>query len=228
MNLLPNLVPLRTLNYRPLYFSLALGLLLPLVPAKAHSNLENRIAEVDQELAQNPNDADLLLTRGLLYFLTGDWATALLDFDAAETYATQPLPRLDYLRAEALALSAETSDSDVVAEDRWKDALEAIDRYFANRPENQRDADAHFLRAKILAGLGRFGEAAEAQDTIVTQLNLSPGPSFYKTQAKYLREDGRLGAAVAFMDKGILKARGRGKGLLTLQEAAIKPSARLS
>ena len=106
---------------------------------------ETAAACLDEAVAQDPGDADILyLTRPRLGKARQPFATALGDLDAA--LATGRFTY--YSRRDASVLKAEL----LVRERRWKEALDAL-----GSPGASRSADPAYrlIRARAFAGLGR-------------------------------------------------------------------------
>jgi tetratricopeptide (TPR) repeat protein len=115
----------------------------------AHGPLHRQIEEITRQIRVEPDNPGLYLQRGELYRLGGSWSAALADYDRAGRLD----PELHEVHLSRALLFHERSHPDA--------ALEAVDRFMEHEPAH---GEAVFLRARVLAQLGRRGEAVRDMD----------------------------------------------------------------
>src|SRR5437870_3564943 len=112
----------------------------------AHGPLHEQIAALDQQIAQDPNNAGLYLQRGELHRLHQDWRASLADYDRA----LQLDPKLDVVD---LARGEMYVDAKAPNE-----AVAALDRFLGAHGHNDHALTLH-ARAQLMRE--KFLEAAE-------------------------------------------------------------------
>ncbi|MGH9719347.1 MAG: tetratricopeptide repeat protein [Bryobacteraceae bacterium] len=160
-----------------------------------------QIREVSERIRRQPNDADLYLKRGELYGTLQQWDPALADYDRAAQLDPQ-MAAVDLARGRSLFEAG-----------RPQAALVAVDRFLTRDP---RHGEGRILRARLLAGLGRHGEAAEEFSRGLATTS-RPQPEHYLERANALVKAGRADDALRGLDEGL----GRLNDSVTLQLAAV-------
>ena len=155
---------------------LAVSTLALTLPAElvAHSELQEQIDAVTEELKREPDSAERHLRRGELHREHEDWKAAAADYDRAAELA----PGLNVVmlaRGRMLLQSGQHEAS-----------LQALDLFLAKEPEH---AEALVARARALRKLGRPFEAAEDFDKAIARLE-KPEPDYYVERALALVEAG--------------------------------------
>ena len=194
-----------------------IGILLVPSLALAHSSILPHIEEVSTLIKEDSNNPSLYIKRGNLYHLLGNVEQALEDYEEAQNVSDKPLSILGFLRAQAIFSDAEQMDNPGKSKKSKQTALQIIEAYLESSKENDVNINAHFLHGKILASLGNYKEAAQANGKILDILKWKAGPNYFLLQADYLVADNQVGNAIKFLDKGI-----RSKGnAITLEKKAI-------
>ncbi len=170
----------------------AMGLTFVGSPSFGHGAIHDQIDEITHRLEQTPGDAALYLKRAELHRAERSWDAALADYDLAERYEPT-LIVVDLARARALLESG-----------RAARALVAIDRFLEADGDSY---DALGLRGRILAGLGRHGEAAADFTRAIALIGSSEvsEPDIYVNRAQALAAAGRRADAIASLDEGIAR-----------------------
>lgn len=130
----------------------------------AHPDLLAQIAILDQRLAADPGNAELLLKRGDLYRRHEDYTSAERDFTAASK-ANPDEPLLDFYRGRLLFETGDDSSAGVL-----------VDRYLAAHPEH---AKAWILMGRIQAMLGEYTRAADSFGQAIEH-SQAPSPDIYR------------------------------------------------
>jgi len=162
--------------------------------ARAHAGIDEEIRDVDRRIAARPGDAELVLRRGELHRIHGDFAAARADYDRAR--------RLDPdLAAVDLCLCTM-----LVQEGRPKEALRAIDRFLAREPDH---SGALAARGRARLALGDPAAAVEDFTRAIERApeRFPPSPDLYLDRARALASlgDARLGDAIRGLDDGIAR-----------------------
>lgn len=114
-------------------------------PALAHGELHDQIANMDRQIAAQPQSAALYLRRAELHRIHREWEAA--DLDYAKVLGLEPKhPEASWLRARAWLEAGKAAV-----------ALPELDRYLAQFPDH---ASARLTRARVLVALGRSAQAA--------------------------------------------------------------------
>lgn len=114
-------------------------------PALAHGALHDQIANMDRQIAADPQSAALYLRRAELHRIHREWDAA--DQDYAKVLALeQKHPEVSWLRARAWLEAGKAVM-----------ALPELDRYLGQFPDH---ASARLTRARALAAVGRNAQAA--------------------------------------------------------------------
>lgn len=166
----------------------AVALSIAAPPLAAHGELHNQIAEMDRQIAAQPDNTALLLRRAELHRIHREWALA--DQDYARVEALQPKhPEVQWLRARA---TLEAGKPQL--------ALPELDRYLALYPDH---ATARLTRARALVALGRHPQAA-ADYALALERMPQPNPDHYLELVKAQRDSGMSPAVqLASIEKGI-------------------------
>ncbi len=155
----------------------------------AHSPIDERIADLTEQIRNDPVDASLYLERGEFQRHHRDWAAALKDYDRALELDPQ-LTTVDYCRGQ-MFLDA----------DRYGEALNALNRYLGRQPDQP---DALLARARALTKLGE--PLAASQDFTRAIVRFSePQPGHYLERAKALVSvgEGYIAEALKGLDEGL-------------------------
>ncbi len=154
--------------------------------ASAHPDIATVIVQFDARIRASASDPDLLVQRGELHRLAGHFEAASSDFDRAEELDAS-LPTVHYHRAWLR-----------FDEERYAEALLALDRFLEANPESAR---GHAMRAQILDAQGQMNQAADAY---ARALQIHPDRvDWYARRAKALVAAGRLDAARSALEAGI-------------------------
>jgi tetratricopeptide (TPR) repeat protein len=159
--------------------------LVPL-PLSAHPLQSDRLARLDQRIAEETTRGDLYLSRGDLRLRGGDAQAALRDFELAEEHGADPVV-LDLARSRAyLALA------------RPEAAASSARRFLAARPDHP-------------VGLLTLGQALAAQQqhrdasavfTRALEVSEGPRPELYLRRARSQAAAGDLASALRGLDEG--------------------------
>jgi len=139
------------------------------VPASvsAHGPLQEQIDELTRQIDNQPTNADLFLRRGELHRLEGHASAAEADFE----HALELDPERISVHVSVALLHRDQGRPD--------DALQAVDRCLARRPDH---AAALFVRAEILIALDRSIDAVAEMDRAI-RLTETPRPEHYMQRA---------------------------------------------
>lgn len=139
-----------------------------------HPDILAQIENLDEQLADKPGDARLLVKRGDLNRRHQDYQAARIDFAAARR-ADPGYPELDFFEGR---LNLESNDP--------LRAVELLGRYLATAPEN---ANAWVLRAD---GWLALGQTAAAADDLAEGIRHSehPSPELFRRLALALFDTG--------------------------------------
>jgi tetratricopeptide (TPR) repeat protein len=156
--------------------------------ALAHGDLHDQIANMDRQIAAQPQSAALYLRRAELHRIHREWDAA--DLDYAKVLALEPKhPEAAWLRARAWL---EAGKSAV--------ALPELDRYIAQFPDH---ASARLTRARALVAAGRNVQAAADYEAALERLP-EPEPDYYLEQRNAQQAAGLSPAAqLAGIEKGL-------------------------
>ena len=181
---MPNLILRHT---RGLGVPLIMVLLLSLeARVCAHGDFHAQIETLDQQIKNNPSDAELYLKRGELHRVHEDFALALKDFDAV-CRLRPDLDQVHYCRGQAL-LQSGAADS----------AAAALNRFLEKHSSHD---GALICRARARVILKQYLQAA---DDFSLALRVNPkNPELYLEKADALKFAGNVTAAVAVLDAGI-------------------------
>ena len=160
------------------------------VGAVGHPEFEARLAEINAELVERPDDASLYLRRGRLYHDHGDWDRALADYERAAAQQAG-LAQLPCLRAATLLDAGFPRTALVIVETvLMRDAGQTT---------------ALCLRARAMTALGRVDEAATALGVAIEGMD-SPALDLRVELARTLAKGGGgLDAALASLDRAMAR-----------------------
>ncbi len=188
--------------------------LLAVLPSAARAqgapgDLTERILEITQQIATNPDRPELYLQRGELYRARLDWDAAQADYDRAGTLDPK-LTVVDLARGR-LFLEANWPHS----------AKAALDRFLSRHPDH---AGALALRARALVKLGQPLPAAQDYTHALAKTS-EPAPEIYLERAQALMAAGsaHYEEALRGLDEGMKKLG----PLLPLQLYAIELEVKL-
>lgn len=169
-----------------------------------HGPLHGQIRLLDQEIAQEPEHAELLVKRAELHRLDGNPTNALADLGAAEKLA----PDLDQIWWVRGRLWAE--------QQRPADALPDLNRWLERHP---RHLDALTVRARARTQTQDLGGAVADYARAIAATD-KPDPDLYLARAHAQRQQGpeQFTAALHGLDEGIARLG----DLVTLQLEAIE------
>lgn len=168
-----------------------------------HGPAHERIAALDAEIAREPGNARLLLTRGELWRSDGNATNALADMDRAAA-ADPGLAPVHFVRGRIL-----------LDMDRPAEAAAAFGRYLEHHPDN---AAAFLWRARARGGAGDADGAAGDYDAAL-RIDPLQGPDPYLERARHLRSRGpaHREAALAGLRDGLERLG----SLVTLELEAV-------
>lgn len=172
-------------------------------PAQAHGDVHPRILELNRQIESHPQDAGLVLRRGELHRLDGNWTNALADL----ARAARLNPKLDLVELERGRVYFDAAQPER--------AVPHLDQFLLANPTN---AVALVTRARCRAWLGRHREAV---DDFSAAILASPaaGPDLHLERATALHALGIDGDREAL--KGLNDAIASIGPVLTLQAAAL-------
>ena len=176
--------------------------------AWAHDGLAARIAALSAQIAQSPSSPSLYITRAELYRENRQWTDALADLERAE--------RIDPTIAISNLVRAHVN----LDRRNWQAAVDAASRFLARQPDH---ADAHVIRARAYARLGRRQPAA-ADFTSALAVRALPDIYIERARVQAQGSHASLEQAVQGLDEGI----GRLGAIVTLELEAIDLELRLS
>jgi predicted Zn-dependent protease len=156
--------------------------------AGAHADLEIQISNVTQQIQLEPKSAGLLLQRGELHRLHGDWTNALTDYTAAQ--------KLD----PKLVVVHRARGQMLYEAERPEEALADLNRFLGAEPK---DARGLYIRGYIFLRLGRPAEAAADFNRSIAE-NPAPGIGDYLARAQALAACGtnQIQEALDGLDQG--------------------------
>lgn len=170
--------------------------------ARAHPGLDERIAQVNAQLAQEPQNPELLLQRAELHRQHGQFDAALGDLNAAARL--KPVASVVKLaQARVFSDAGQTTN-----------ALASIQQFLAKEPSHP---EALVIRARCRMKLGQV-EAAIADFTLALTKSKTPEPDFLLERARAQAAAGQLANAVSGLDEGMARIG----AVVPLQLAAIE------
>ena len=172
-------------------------------PCWAHQPIGLVLEQLDAEIAEHPNDADLWIQRGELYRLNREWALAEVDFRKAVDL-TPDNPDLQFHLGRLLFEAG-----------RPERARSALDRFVAARPDY---VGGFVIRGRVLGALDERLAAAADYDRVIARLD-PPEPEHYLQRARWLVAEGGVHVDAAL--RGIDEAIARLGPLITLITFAI-------
>ena len=155
--------------------------------AFAHGDVHVRIVALTKEIATSPTNASLYFQRADLYRIDGDWTNALIDLNHVARL-DRSLKRVDFLRG---LVQYEANQPQA--------ALGPLNRYLTDKPP---DAEAHIVRARVLAKIGRHSGAVDDYTTAI-KISTTANPELFIERSASLRAMGKLEEAVRGLDEGI-------------------------
>ena len=172
-----------------------LGLLQATLPqASAHGALHQQLIEVSAQLAEHPEDFDLLLRRGELQRLHGSWTESRADFEKARTLRPNDLEPV--FRLGRQELDAENPGG----------AAQWLGRMLEKKPHH---IEAALLMGRAQAKLGRNEAAVESFSTAI-HWSRQPRPEWFLERSKAILATGHkpndgdtLKRATASLDEGL-------------------------
>lgn len=169
--------------------------------ARAHGDLDLRIAAATAEIAKAANAATLYLARGELHREHKDWPAATADYDNAERL-DPALPQVDFLRGRMLAEAGQLDESRA--------------RLSRHLERHARDGLAFIERARVLARQDLHTNAV-ADFARGIELVGEPQPEFFIERAQALLAGRQGDEAVRSLDEGIQRLG----PVVTLQALAV-------
>lgn len=172
-------------------------------PCWAHQQIGLVLEQLNAEIVEHPNDAELYVQRSDLYRLNREWALAEADLETA------------------VGLTPDDPDLQFYLGRLWFDAghparaRSALDRFIAARPGH---VPGLVIRGRALGALGDRLAAAADYDRVIARLD-PPEPEHYLKRARWLVAEG--GVHVDAGLRGIDEAIARLGPLVTLIEFAI-------
>jgi tetratricopeptide (TPR) repeat protein len=159
------------------------------VPAGAHGDLHERLTVLDEQIRQEPRNAELRFQRGELHRRHHEWDQALADFGSADRLQAG-LDGTKLGRARVL-----------LAMGRAPEAKAWADQFLSRQPQH---AEGFITRAQVNAKLGRVVAAANDYSWAIQHLS-QPMPDHFMEQARLLASVGRADLAVRGLDEGIAR-----------------------
>jgi len=149
--------------------------------ALAKADLDDALKMVNEALELVPNEANILDTRGYIYFAKGDYDAALVDLNKA-------MPVLDDEVAAATILAKKHSMPAI-----FRKTTKRLPKGFLESPLFDRSGDAeairtsraqaaavvHYHRSLVLDALGRKGEAAKDRAMVKVLIGREPDESLF-------------------------------------------------
>ena len=172
-------------------------------PCSAHQQIGLKLDQLNAEITEHPNDAELYVQRSDLYRLNREWALAEADLETA-VGLTPDDPDLQFYLGRLWFEAG-----------RPAPARSALDRFIAARPGH---VPGLVIRGRALGALGDRLAAAADYDRVIARLD-PPEPEHYLQRARWLVAEG--GAHVDAGLRGIDEAIARLGPLVTLIEFAI-------
>ena len=194
-------------------------------PCWAHQQIGLVLEQLDAEIVEHPNDAELYVQRSDLYRLNREWALAEADLETA------------------VGLTPDDPDLQFYLGRLWFDAghparaRSALDRFIAVRPGH---VPGLVIRGRALGALGDRLAAAADYDRVIARLD-PPEPEHYLQRARWLVAEGgvhvdaglrgideaiaRLGPLVILIEFAIDVETGRGRHAAALARFASLPEA---
>jgi len=161
--------------------------LVPASVALGHGDVHVRIAELTDEIADQPQSAALYVRRGSLYVLDESWEQALADYDSAHRIDPSS-PNIDFLRAKVLVELEQNAR-----------AAALLDSFLSSAPEH---ADGYVVRARANIALGRIDSGVEDFTRAIAQFE-RPAPRHYLERARALIDAGRVDEALVGLRQGV-------------------------
>ncbi len=178
----------------------------------AHPALDRQIEILDARIAASPGDPGLLLKRGELHRLCGEWQLALADYRRAR--------RIDHDLDVVELLSARV----FIDRGHLRRARRRLERFVARHPAH---TEALSMLGRLHASAGRPLAAAEwlerAIDSVPQDIDPSPGLYLERAEALGVVRPPRLEAALQALDEGI----GRLGPVVSLELPAVRIEADL-
>lgn len=184
-------------------FAIALLAIVWASPVLGHGAIDLQIKDVTDEIAKQPNSAELYMRRGELHRAHQDWDSAYADYERVE--ALEPRMTVVDLGRGKMFLEANWPRSAVIT----------LDRYLANNTNNA-EGLATRARAKVKLGLRR---AAAEDYCAAIEHSAESRPELFLERAQALTAEGsqHFGDALQGLDAGMAKMG----PLVTLQLYAI-------
>ena len=172
-------------------------------PCWAHQQIGLKLDQLNFEITEHPNDADLYVQRGELYRLNREWALAEVDFRRAVDL-TPDNPDLQFHLGRLWFEAG-----------RPEPARSALDRFIAARPDH---VEGLVIRGRVLGALDQRLAAVADYDRVIARLD-PPEPEHYLQRARWLIAEGDAHVDAAL--RGIDEAIARLGPLVTLITFAI-------
>jgi tetratricopeptide (TPR) repeat protein len=156
--------------------------------ALSHGDLHARIAAIEQQIAAEPNKADLYIRRAELHRQHRDWERAELDYAKARTLDPGHA-ELPWLQARATAEAG-----------KLELALAQLDRFVERTPDH---AAARLTRARVLAAVGRHDAAAADYALALAALPAPEPDHFLEQRDAQQRAGASLSAQLSAIERGL-------------------------
>ncbi len=167
----------------------------------SHEEIPPAIEEITELIEDKPhNVAELFFFRGYFYLLQNDWRESLEDLNTAEKLSQGTISGIPLLKGMAWYTGSELATNKDMKDERLHNSLFYVDTYMEEQPEHP---DATKLKAKTLAGLGRYNEAVITFREIISEIKQNPGPCYYILYADWLIADNRPKEAIEILEIGI-------------------------
>jgi len=167
----------------------------------SHEEIPPRIEEITELIEDKPhNVAELFFFRGYFHLLLNEWRESLEDLNTAERLSQNTISAVPLLKGMAWFTGSDLGTNKDMEDERLHNSLFWVDTYMEEQPEQP---DAIKLKAKTLAGLGRYNEAVITFREIISELKQNPGPRYYILYADWLIADKRPKDAIEILEIGI-------------------------
>ena len=191
-----------SLATKTLFWSMLTAVWISQSSARAHGELDIRIAAASRAIAAESNNASLYLQRGELYREHKDWPAAAADYDRAALLDPKAA-LVDFYRGRMLADAG-----------RLPEAVKCFDQFLSRTPN---DGNGFIERARVKTRTADL-HAAVSDFTRGIELVNEPQPEFFLERSQTLVALGETNHALAGLDEGIKKLG----PVVTLQVYAVE------
>lgn len=160
------------MNTKPLLTCCFSALLLLSSSAICHASasIPERLDIIGKQIQKHPDDAELYIQRGRVYRDAEQWDMALQNYAKAHEIAPDMYQVL-FWQGDAW-----------LNQGHYQQAQDAFQQYLSHKPN---DSSVHIELARVFIHLGRYHEAAEHYDYVITN-GANPVPQIYLDRARCL------------------------------------------